>query len=278
VGIIVGLLAAGFFGTGDFLGGRASRDVSAVVVLLAAQLSAGIGAVVLALAFGGDPTASDLLYGAAAGLVNAAGLGLLFRGLASGRMGVVAPITAVVGAVIPVAWGLLTGERPGAVVLAGVGLAVCAAALISREEDGGEGAVSRAVVVALGAGVGFGTSFVLFAQTGDGSGFWPVLTARILAVTGVGLVLLATAGTTRRSLPPRVRRVAIGAGLCDVVATALLLVGIRTEIAVIVAPLAALAPGFTVAWAWGLLHEPVSRMQVGGLVVALAGLVLIAAG
>jgi drug/metabolite transporter (DMT)-like permease len=278
VGVIVGLLAAGLFGTGDFLGGRASREASAVVVLFAAQLSAGVGAVVLAAAFGGEPTGRALSYGAAAGLVNATGLGLLFRGLASGRMGVVAPVTAVVGAVIPVGWGLVTGERPGGVVLVGVGLAVCAGALISREEDAGSGGVPRAVVIAIGAGVGFGTSFVLFAHTGDDSGLWPVLSARILAAAAIGAALLAVSRRIPLALPASLRRVAIGAGLCDVAATAFLLVGIRNDLAVVVAPIAALAPAFTVGWAWGLLHERISRPQVGGLVVALCGLVLIAAG
>lgn len=279
MGIIVGLMAAAGFGSGDFLGGRASREAPTVVVLFVAQLVAAAGAVVLAFAFSGQPIGRDLAYGAVAGLVNAIGLGLLYRGLAIGRMGIVAPIAAVVGAVIPVAWGLLTGEQPGAVVIAGVVIAVLAGALISREQDEPTGsATSPAVLVAFGAGVGFGTSFVLFAHTGDASGLWPVLAARVLAVAGAGVAIAVTARRTAVRIAPRPRRVAALAGLCDVGATALLLAAIRNDLAVVVAPVAALGPGFTVLWAWTALREPISRPQIVGLLLAFVGLVLIAAG
>jgi drug/metabolite transporter (DMT)-like permease len=280
MGIVVGLLAAAFFGSGDFLGGRASRDASSVVVLFVAQLCAAAGAVVLAFAVSGDPIGRDVAFGAIAGLVNAIGLGLLYRGLAIGRMGIVAPIAAVVGAVIPVAWGLLTGERPGPVVIAGVLVAVLAGALISREEDtdASSGRASAAVLVALGAGVGFGTSFVLFAQTGEDSGLWPVLAARVLAVAGAGVAIAFVARRSPLDLPAGPRRLAALAGVCDVGATALLITAIRNDLAVVVAPIAALGPGFTVIWAWTVLREPISRPQIAGLVLALGGLALIAAG
>jgi drug/metabolite transporter (DMT)-like permease len=250
-----------------------------VVVLFVAQLCAAAGAVVLAFAVSGDPIGRDLAFGAVAGLVNAIGLGLLYRGLAVGRMGIVAPIAAVVGAVIPVVWGLATGERPGAVVITGVAVAVTAGALISREKDEATtGTLSAAVLIALGAGVGFGTSFVLFAETGSDSGLWPVLSARVLAVTGAAAAIAVLARRASVRLPPAPRRLAAVAGLCDVGATALLIVAIRNDLAVVVAPIAALGPGFTVLWAWTVLREPISRPQVAGLLLALAGLALIAAG
>ncbi len=278
MGIVVGLLAAAFFGSGDFLGGRASREAPTTVVLFVAQLCAGLGAIVLALTVSGEPVARDLAYGAAAGLVNAIGLGFLYRGLAVGRMGIVAPVAAVVGAVIPVAWGLLTGERPGPVVIAGVLVAVLAGALVSREEGGPAGAASRSVLIALGAGAGLGTSFVLFAHTGTDSGLWPVLAARLLAILGAGVAISVTARRQPIRLPAPAGRLAAVAGFFDVLATALLLVAIRNDLTVVVAPIAALAPGFTVLWAWTVLREPVSRPQVAGLLLALVGLVLIAAG
>jgi drug/metabolite transporter (DMT)-like permease len=234
---------------------------------------------VLAFAFSGDPTGRDIAYGAAAGLVNAIGLGLLYRGLAIGRMGIVAPITAVAAAVIPVAWGLLTGERPGPVVIGGVVVAVIAGALISREEDEPSAAgTSSAVLVALAAGAGFGTSFVLFAHTGEDSGLWPVLAARVLAVVGAAVAIAVVARRRPIRIAPGPRRLAAVAGLCDVTATAFLIVAIRNDLAVVVAPIAALAPGFTVMWAWTVLREPISRPQIAGLVLALLGLALIAAG
>ena len=242
MGVFVGLLAAGFFGSGDFLGGRASSQAPTPIVLFVAQLSAGLGAIVLAFAFTGDPIGRDLAYGAAAGLVNAIGLGFLYQGLSTGRMGLVAPIAAVVGAVIPVAWGLISGEEPGAVVIIGVLVAVAAGALISRETDDAPGAnASRSVVIALIAGAGLGTSFVLFAQTGADSGLWPVLSARVLAVLGRRRGHRCSPRAGSRSGSRRFpRRLAILAGLCDVGATAFLVYAIRHDLAVVVAPIAAL--------------------------------------
>jgi drug/metabolite transporter (DMT)-like permease len=280
VGVFVGLLAAAFFGSGDFVGGRASRSGSTVAVLLVAQLCASVGGVAVAVTFAGDATTHDLVFGALAGSVNALGLGLLYRGLANGRMGVVAPVAAVVGAVIPVSWGLASGERPGALVVLGVAAAVVAGGLISHEAGTtGAGRLSTSVLLAIGAGAGLGTSFVLFTRTGDDSGFWPVLTARIAAAVAVGAVaLVVSARGERLALDRPAARLAVFAGLFDVTATTLLLVAIREDLAAIVAPIASLAPGFTVLWAAALLHEHLSRLQVAGLVLALCGLALIAAG
>ena len=279
MGIIVGLCAAACFGSGDFLGGRASRDAPTPVVLFVAQLSAALGAVVLALVFAGSPIGVDLAYGAGAGLLNVIGLGLLYQGLATGRMGVVAPTAAVVAALIPVVWGLATGEQPGTLVVVGVAVAVIAGGLISRETGEVGGApVSRSVVTALCAGVGLGASLVFYAKTGSDSGLWPVLSARIVAVGAAAVAILVVSRSEPIRLPAIPRRLAILAGVFDVGASAFLLYGVRNDLTVVVAPIAALGPGFTVMLAWKLLHEPVSRVQVVGLALALVGLALIAAG
>ena len=123
--------------------------------------------------------------GAAAGLLNVGALGCLYRGLAIGRIGQVAPVAAVVGAVVPITWGLATGERPSTVVLIGVGLAVVAGALVSSEREERPGSLfDRGLLLAVGAGVGFGASFILFSSTPHDSGFWPVLCARMAAAVG----------------------------------------------------------------------------------------------
>lgn len=164
------------------------------MVLFAAQVSAAFGAVLLALAFTGDPIGRDLAFGAAAGFSNAFGLGLLYHGLATGRMGIVAPIAAMVGGLIPVVWGLLSGEQPGPIVIVGVCVAVIAGGLISRETGETSGApVSRSIVIALFAGVGLGVSLMFYAQTSADSGLWPVLAARVVAslVAAVAIVVVA---------------------------------------------------------------------------------------
>ena len=283
MGVSLGLLAALFFGSGDFFGGRASRDAPTRAVLVVSQTTAAIGAVVLALVVSGEVIGADLTYGAAAGLANALGLGMLYRGLATGRMGVVAPVTAVVGAVVPVTWGLVVGERPGTVVLAGVVIAVLAGGLISRARDidhtdAHDAAGPRTVLIAIVAGAALGTSFVLFARTSDVSGMWPVLAARTSAMLAAMIASRWIPAGESKRLRTHAAQLAIGAGLCDVLATAFLLVGIRNELAVVVAPIASLAPGFTVVWAWSVLREPLGRTQGIGLVLALVGLAMIAGG
>lgn len=280
MGVTVGLLAALFFGSGDFLGGRASQHAPTRSVLLVSQASAALGAIVLVVFINGDPIGRDLAYGAAAGVANGTGLGLLYRGLATGGMGVVAPVTAVVGAIIPVAWGIASGERPGTIVLVGIVVAVAAGGLISREADDGGVVVgaSNAILLAIAAGAALGTSFVLFAHTGERSGPWPVLAARTTAVAGAAALALVRRESGGLTLSGRGARIAIAAGACDVIATTFLVLAIRRDLAVVVAPIAALAPGFTVLWAWAMLREPLSRLQSLGLLLALCGLAMIAAG
>jgi drug/metabolite transporter (DMT)-like permease len=239
-----------------------------------------VGAVLLVLVIHGEVTGSDVRYGLAAGAANGAGLGLLYKGLATGRASLVAPITAVMGAVVPVTWGLVNGERPSGMVLAGVAVAVAAGALIAREADEpGEdhGSASTSVGVGLAAGALLGSSFVLFAHTQADSGMWPVLFARVAALALATVAVLARPVPRARPHGGAVRLAAL-AGVCDVAANAFVIAGIRRDLAVVVAPIAALAPGFTVLWAMTTLHERVAAPQRAGLALALAGLVLIAAG
>jgi drug/metabolite transporter (DMT)-like permease len=239
------------------------------------------GALAVAIVVGARVGGSDIGYGVAAGAANIAGLGLLYHGLAHGRIGVVAPLTAVVAAVVPVAWALARGERPAAIVLVGAVCAVTAGGLIAHAHDDSTNAPgqSRGVPYAIGAGALLGASLVLYAETNDASGFWPVLAAR---ATGLVLVALAVAVFARRGrlMYPRnnARTFALAAGALDVTANVLLLAAVRHGLLVVVAPVAALAPAFTVLWAWVVLHEHLAPAQMFGLVLALIGLVLVAAG
>ena len=279
--VLLGVFVAMSFGSADFLGGRASRSAPTLTVLLVGQVVAVVGALVIALVVGADVEGRDLAYGAAAGACNVVGLGLLYQGLASGRMSVVAPVTAVVAAIVPIAWGVLHDERPSALTWIGAALAVGAGALVAREPDeaGARGHRSGAVLLAVTAGVAFGASLILYSKTRDESGFWPVLTARTAAIVLVGLGVLVVGLRSRLPWPTgHARRLALGAGALDVTATVLLLVAVREGLTVVVAPVAALAPAFTVMWAWVVLREHVTRHQVIGLGIALVGLALIAAG
>jgi drug/metabolite transporter (DMT)-like permease len=183
------------------------------------------------------------------------------------------------GSIVPVAWGLLTGERPGPLVLVGVLGAMVAAALVAREPDAAAVAgrsMGWSVTVGLVAGAFLGSSLVCFAHTHAESGLWAVLAARVVAATVAGLSLVAARGSIR--LPNRSRWLAVGAGAFDLGGTTLVVVGLRRALASVIGPIASLAPGFTVLWAVVVLREPIARVQAVGLALALVSLVLIAAG
>jgi drug/metabolite transporter (DMT)-like permease len=276
--IALGALVALAYGSGDFLGGISAKRLLTVTVLLVSQ-AFGLGAAVLLVVTLRDapPGAHIFLLSAAAGVVGVAALGLLFRGLAVGRMSIVAPLSAIGGGVLPVAWGLVRGERPSALALAGVGLALVAAAVVGRgaEEDPAP-AISPRLELALGAGagIGFGVVFILLAESSSGSGMWPVLIARCASVPLLAIVAVVF------GMSPRVARTDLapvaGAGLFDVAANALVVLAVRRGLISLVAPVASLYPATTVVLARFVLHERIGRHRAGGLAVGLVGLALIA--
>jgi drug/metabolite transporter (DMT)-like permease len=279
-GLALGLIVAIAFGSGDFAGGRASARASTVAVLAVAQAVSVLGALVLVVFVGGHASNRDLLYGALAGAVNVVGLGLLYDALARHTAVVVAPVTALVASIVPVTWGFAHGERPSALVAVGAALAVAAGVLISREpSDTPTRGIAPGALQAVVAGAALGSSLVLFSETAHTSGQWPVLMARIAALVVV-LPAVALLFTRRQLKLPRGQAAGLSAiaGALDVAATAVLVVAVRRALLVVVAPLAALAPGFTVLLAWLVTRQNVGRSQRLGLVVALAGLALIAAG
>ncbi len=275
MGIVLGLVAAVLYGTGDYAGGEASDRVDVRRVLLLSQGTSALAAVVLAFAVSGSANSADLARGSGAGLFTALGLGLLYRALAVGRASVVAPITAVVGALVPVTWGLAKGEWPGALAMTGVVCSIAAGALLARGHEAADGRPAG-VGLALGAGLALGSSFVCYAATSDGSGLWPVLAARVAAVGAVGLALAVRRGSAT-PLSAGARQLGLLAGACDIAATVALVGGLRAELAVLVAALASLAPGFTVLCAFIFRRERLGRDQLVGVGVALVGLALIAA-
>jgi drug/metabolite transporter (DMT)-like permease len=282
VAVFLGLAVAASYGAADFFGGLASKRATSWSVVLLAQY---VGLAFLTLLLLADrhasPTGADLVLGVAASSVGVIGVGLLYLGLARGPMGVVAPITAVGSAVVPVAWGLLSGERPAVLALAGVGLALVAVVLVARTTDEetvpATARIARStLVVAVAAGLAFGMVFVLLSHTGDDSGFWPLLSGR-LASTAALLVVLAV---LRRPLVPGgdTRPIVVLAGVFDVGANALFLLASREGLLSLVSVLSSLYPAITVVLARAVLHERLLRHQLAGLALALLGVALIASG
>ena len=282
----LGLLVAATYGAGDFFGGLASRRRTATMVVLWSQGAGLVGLAVLGPFRGGSPSAGDLGLGGAAGLVGLSGVLLLYRGLAVGRMAVVAPVTAVGAACVPLVAGVLGGEGLPATRVVGAVLALGGVALLSggsravvaaaERGEAGTGRVGPAaeLALALGAGVAFGIVFVLLAGVGDDAGLWPVLVQRSASVPTL-LVAATVAGVPRRASLDDLRLI-VPAGLCDAGANALFVVAARTGALSVVGVVSSLYPAATVLLAAVVLKEHVARSQGIGLLLAAAGVVLLA--
>jgi drug/metabolite transporter (DMT)-like permease len=273
------VFAALTYGAGDFLGGIATKRAGDSLGVVAVSSLAGV-AILLTFAWAvpSDPTAADLAWGAAAGVAGGAGVVLFYRALATGVMSVVAPVAAVTGAVVPVVAGLLLGERPGALALVGVGIAIGAVALLSREAPGRDEQPTvdrgRALALAMGAGAGFGGFFVLIDRTGDDAGLWPLVASR--SVTLVLAVIVALA--LRRAVVPgnRAMGLSLGTGVLDMAANVLFLLANREGLLALVAVITSLYPASTIALAQLFLGERLARHQVIGVALAAIAVVLIA--
>ncbi|HEX4904597.1 MAG TPA: DMT family transporter [Acidimicrobiales bacterium] len=275
--VVLGLLVAVTYGVGDFFGGFASKRNTPTVVVALSQAFGLLIMVLLVVLDGRGPVWEDVGFGAAAGSVGLIGVILLYRGLANGTMSVVAPITAVGAGVVPFAWGLLTGERPTAVALLGVGAALAAVALVSAADAVEDRTATRSdVLLALGAGTAFGCVFILLGETGEDSGMWPVLGARVASVSLVVTALVVTRGVARPA-PGSLPSIA-AAGALDAGANALYLLASREGLLSLVSVLSSLYPAATIVLARVVLHERMNTKQLAGIALALTGVGLIAAG
>lgn len=278
---VLALVSAVGYGISDFSGGLASRRAPAIaIVLVSNSLTLVIALLAVALLPGSAYHLGDVTWGIAAGTVGVVGVVLLYRGLAIGPMSVVAPLTAVLSAIVPVVVGVIRGERPGALALGGVALALPAMVLVGRESDARVGApVSGAALLsALAAGVSFGGFYVLLAQTGSDGGAWPLVGQR---AASVAILLVLTAVAVRRGTPalPRGRGLglAVTAGITDFVANLAYVLATHRGLLALVAVLSSLYPATTVLLARAILGERLARGQMGGLLLAVAAVALIAA-
>ncbi|MEU4665783.1 EamA family transporter [Micromonospora chalcea] len=271
--IVLAAVSALAFGTADFSGGKASRWADPIAVTVVSQMLSLPLLVVLVLVVPGTPSALDLGWGLLAGVAGVGGVMLLYRALATGVMAVVAPVTAITAAIVPIVAGLVLAHSPGAVALGGAGLAVVAIALVSLGERGAARRVSgRVLAMALAAGLLFGVFFALLGQADESAGMWPVLAVRVSSVA-FGLALAARTGTRLR-LGRRVLGWAAAAGLLDSAANALFLAAAGRGHLSVVAAVASLYPASTVLLALAVDRERLRPVQLAGLGFAAAALVL----
>jgi uncharacterized membrane protein len=276
VEILFGLGAAGAYGTADFLGGMAGKRAEVMTVVLISQAAGAVPLALIGLFSEGSATASGLWLGAAAGAAEVVGALLLYRGLAIGRMNVVAPIAGVLGAALPVAAGLIGDDAPSAISLAGLGLALLAVGLLSAVPEDAEGA-RTGLAEAIGAGIAFGLFFFLIDLAGgEGSGPGPLVSARVASLF-VALILVLVA--RKPVLPPKnALPFAVGAGVSEAGGNFLFLAGTKEGLLAIVAVLTSLYPAATAGLARAFLKERMSRGQLVGFIMAGVAVALMVAG
>jgi drug/metabolite transporter (DMT)-like permease len=285
--ILLGLAAAVLYGSGDFLGGMATRRAHVLAVLTVADTAAVITAMAAAAMFPGHASLVGLAWGISAGLIGGLGLIVFYIGLATGPMSVVAPVSGLVSTVLPVAVALAQGERPGAGVYAGALLCLVAVVLASSagptsaadgpERPGSPGR-GRAIGYGIISGAAFGLFFLLIRNAGQSGTFWPVAAGRI----GELATVLIAAAVLRRGLLPRgtdgrLLLAAASAGVIDVVANICYVAATRTGMFGLAVVLASLYPGVTVLLARVVLGERLRWVQRAGLVLAAIGILLVAA-
>jgi drug/metabolite transporter (DMT)-like permease len=276
--VVLALASAAVYGVADYCGGRAARSQPPVLVTVSGQFVSLVLIVAAVLAVGTEaPGPNTWLWGALGGASGALGLASFYSALARGVMSTVAPITAVVSLLVPVTVGLAAGERPRPIAYLGMAIAVVGVALVSGAVASRHQRTPRPVLVlALLAGLGFGGLFVCLDRAGDDTGLWPLVAVRITSVT-----LLATVAVVARIRPVRGGgglRLAIAAGVLDMLANVFYLEAVRGDLLSIVAVLSALYPVSTVALAMAIDRERVTGWQGVGMGMAALAAALVTLG
>jgi drug/metabolite transporter (DMT)-like permease len=288
--VLLGLLAAMLYGTGDFLGGVATRKAPVLVVLLLAETASVIVALPAASMSPGPARLAGLAWGIGAGVVGGVGLIIFYIGLAAGPMSVVAPVSGLAATVLPVTVALADGERPGAAVYAGALLCLVAIVLASSATDGrraggasrvaslGLHGSGRAVGYGIVSGTAFGLFFILIRNAGQSGELWPVAAGRVgeLATVVIAAVVLGR-GLPLRGTGGKLVLAAAGAGAIDVVANICYVAATRIGMFGLAVVLASLYPGVTVLLARVVLGERLRWVQRAGLGLAAVGIILVAA-
>ena len=280
---VLALLSAFGYGLGDFVAGMISRRVHYAIVAVVAGISAPIVTIVAVLITTPVvPSPNALFWGAASGVGTGLGSLALFRGLGRGRMGVVAPVSAITAAALPVILGVVLGDRPAILAWVGVALAFPAIWLVSSPEHDPEVVVGDRPMVAtsvsdgLLAGAGFALLFVGLKLAGDGSGLWPVFINELAALPIMAVAAVAALPTIKRRRPASLDLAGAAAvGVIGAASSVAYFLATHSGLLSLVVVLTSLYPAVTVILAVVVAREPVGRRQAIGLVLVSVAIVLI---
>jgi len=276
--VAYGLAAALAWGTGDFAGGMAARRSGNALLSVFHAEWIGLVALLAVMVWQGEPMMSlrGALLAILAGAVGSLALMALYQAMSEGQMSIAAPVSALLGASLPVAVGIWREGWPDALTLMGFPLALAAVWLVSTGEGGLNSRLNwKPLLLPLTAGVGFGLYFLLMHDAAQEARWWPLFLSRSGGMT----VLLAFALLRRMPLrfPRQAWSAALVNGLFDVSANGLYVLAAQTGRMDVAVVLSSLYPGMTVFWAWLLLKEKMGGWQKLGIALALAAIGLIAA-
>ncbi len=271
---VYGMAAVLAWGTSDFLGGYATRRANAflftVVVNLGGLLVVGTLASATHAPF---PSARSAAWVLAGGISGGAGLAIFYRALSSGRMGLTAPVAAVLGAAIPAVFSMFKEGLPGRIPLAGFAFAAVGLWLITRTEDGGK---PEGVGLAVLAGIGFASFYLCVRQAGDASVLWIASLTRTGGLIVTSMIVLLQ-GNFRDITPVGVRW-GVVTGCIDSLGTILFVRASQTGRLDEAVVISSLYPAVTVLLARLFLKEHFTRWRFVGLLAALAAVPMIASG
>ncbi|SHK32427.1 EamA-like transporter family protein [Pseudonocardia thermophila] len=263
------------YGIADFAGGLAARRTPVLVVTTLAQAAGFVALVPTVLLLPGELSLAAVGWGLAASVAGVTGLMLYLRGLAVGPMGIVAPLSAVVGAGLPLLVGVIGGERPGPVAWFAMALALAAIVMATMGTDRTAGA-RGGVLLGLAAGIGFGLFFVALDASPADSGMWPQLAGRCAATLVLGAIVLASRGMRGAPVRPALGLI-VASGVLDTFANALFLVATRLGDLGLTSVVVSLYPVVVVVLARLVLGERLTRLQLTGTGLALGASALLAA-
>ena len=275
--VLLGLLSAVVWGGGDFGGGLLSRRTPVFGVVLVSQVVGMTIALVLALGVGETVLLTeDVAWSALAAVAGGVGITALYHGLSVGRMGVVAPVTGVLAALIPVAAGIILEGVPGAIVVVGIVLAITAVVLVSRVPDDGTHRGPSGLRFALIGGFGLGAFSICLARISDGHAFGSLALIRGLEGVMLVVVILVTRSPWRapRGLLPAMT----GVGALDMAGNASFVLAVQAGSLAVAAVLSSLYPVTTVILATVFLGERVTRSHAVGIGLAAAAIACIGLG
>jgi uncharacterized membrane protein len=276
MGIVFALLSAVSYGSSDFIAGLASRRCGVGAVAMIAQPCGLVAALLALVLFRGEPpSAVALLWGAVSGVGSGLGTVVLYRGFAIGRMSVVAPLSAIVTAVVPALVGISLGEPLSARALAGIAIAVPATGLVSWQPRGAnQGRLG--VLHGLVSGAGFALLFIALDRAGTAAGAWPLVPGQVVAllvVISVAWYYIDDRSSWRPAIVP-----SMAAGLLGGAANLLFLAATGPGQLAIVSVITALYPAVTILFARMIIGERWNRLQSIGLLTAAAAIVLVSIG